>query len=535
MLWIFLALLVVAALVGVAVEEVSYRKRLRRRVLGQFGKIPDEGYPLEEIPAYAALETAPQMDATTWDDLDMDQVFRRMNSCQSSVGEQVLYRQLHRLELLPHWEALLEHLDKRPKEREELWLLLARLGKRRNNYGLPSFLLAPVEVPLLFGALYPLFVLLPLLGLVAMFWNIWVGGCVTLAALCWNVALYYLEKRRIQGDLEYLRSFSSLLWVAGKLKRTLTFTPLQVELEEALRCLNVLGGRLAGLDRVASSDLELVQEYFHVLTLRDLRLYRKACKVLETHTQEVSQLFEDVGLVDAAIATLSFRKSLVQWCRPSFGAENALEFTCLVHPLLNHPVGNSHRLEKDVLLTGSNASGKSTFLKALAVNAILGQSVATCAAESYCFRPGAVLTSMAVRDDITAGESYFMAEVRSLKRLVEAARRGGCLLFIDEILKGTNTLERLAASQAVLENLHARDCLCVAATHDLELTQRLAGQYHCYHFQEELTQEGIAFDYKLRPGPSNTRNAIRLLDVLGFPRSTVQRAQELAEKGEHPI
>ena len=203
MLWIFLALLVVAALVGVAVEEVSYRKRLRRRVLGQFGKIPDEGYPLEEIPAYAALETAPQVDATTWDDLDMDQVFRRMNSCQSSVGEQVLYRQLHRLELLPHWEALLEHLDKRPKEREELWLLLARLGKRRNNYGLPSFLLAPVEVPLLFGALYPLFVLLPLLGLVAMFWNIW-------AFFTKNKG--FLTKKTIR-DLPRLKKWCIVAWI----------------------------------------------------------------------------------------------------------------------------------------------------------------------------------------------------------------------------------------------------------------------------------------------------------------------------------
>ena len=127
-----------------------------------------------------------------------------------------------------------------------------------------------------------------------------------------------------------------------------------------------------------------------------------------------------------------------------------------------------------------------------------------------------------------------MAEVRSLKRLTDAARTGGCLLFIDEILKGTNTVERLAASQAVLEELHRRDCLCVAATHDRELTGQLEGSYHSFHFQERLTKDGVEFDYLLRPGPANTQNAIRLLELLGFSPSTVERAQELAKRGEIP-
>ena len=78
--------------------EISHGKRLRQRALGQFGKRPEEEYPLEEIPAFAALDTDAPVDATTWEDLEMDRVFRRVNSCQSAVGEQVLYWQLHRLE-----------------------------------------------------------------------------------------------------------------------------------------------------------------------------------------------------------------------------------------------------------------------------------------------------------------------------------------------------------------------------------------------------------------------------------------------------
>ena len=115
---LFLLLLALAALAGMAAGGVSYEKKLRRRVAGQFGRRPEEDYPLEDIPAYCQLDPAPAIDHTTWADLDMDLVFRRLNSCQSSVGEQVLYAQLHRLSPPDHWEELLAHLESRPQERE---------------------------------------------------------------------------------------------------------------------------------------------------------------------------------------------------------------------------------------------------------------------------------------------------------------------------------------------------------------------------------------------------------------------------------
>lgn len=82
----------------------------------------------------------------------------------------------------------------------------------------------------------------------------------------------------------------------------------------------------------------------------------------------------------------------------------------------------------------------------------------------------------------------------------------------------------------MLEELHRRDCFCIAATHDEELPQRLSPQYENYHFQETLSPEGITFDYKLYPGPSNSRNAIALLSLTGFSRSVVARAEALAGK-----
>lgn len=529
---LFLLLLVLAAAAGMVVGGISNGKKLRRRVAGQFGQRPQEDYPLEDIPAYCQLDPSPAIDHTTWADLDMDLVFRRLNSCQSSVGEQVLYAQLHRLSPPAHWEELLAHLEAHPREREALWLLLARLGKRKGGYSLPGFLFTPVECRLPLAPLYPVFAWLPLAGLLLAPFFPWAGGGLLLCALCWNVVLTYLGKRRVQGDLDALGASSSLLSTARRLGETLTLPSLGAELKAALAPFRPLLGRAPGTGFTGGADWELCREYLGLFTLRDLRLYRRSQKLTAAYPQQLRALFEAVGLVDMAIATLSFRATLPRWCPPEFSEENAFVFTGLFHPLLRDPVENSGRFTKDVLLTGSNASGKSTFLKALAVAALLGQSLCTCPAARCRFRPGPVLTSMAVKDDISSGESYFMAEVRSLKRLTDAARLGGCLLFIDEILRGTNTGERLAASQAVLEELHRRDCLCVAATHDRELTWRLGSAYHNYHFQETLTEEGVRFDYALHDGPANTQNAIRLLGLLGFPQATVRRAEELAQQGE---
>src|SRR5699024_7693129 len=134
-------------------------------------------------------------------------------------------------------------------------------------------------------------------------------------------------------------------------------------------------------------------------------------------------------------------------------------------------VENSIELSRGCLITGSNASGKSTFIKAVAVNAVLAQSLNTCAAGRVTMPHAQVLTSMAVRDDLTAGESYFIREIRYLKRILDHLNdRKITLCVIDEILRGTNTGERIRASRAILEYLAEKNCIPLIASHDKELT-----------------------------------------------------------------
>lgn len=239
---------------------------------------------------------------------------------------------------------------------------------------------------------------------------------------------------------------------------------------------------------------------------------------------------KSIGEIDMAICVLSFRKSLPFYCLPTFRSENSIDFEDFYHPLLIDPIPNSDKISNDSIITGSNASGKSTFIKALAVNGILAQTIHTCAAKEFKLRFSLIITSMAVRDNISEGDSYFIKEIKSLKRILDKVQDTICTCFVDEILKGTNTIERIAASAAVLKYLHNMDCLCLTASHDIELTHILNNQYDNYHFREHITNDGIYFDYKLKQGPSQTRNAIKLLHYMNFDSQIVESAEALVEK-----
>jgi DNA mismatch repair ATPase MutS len=139
---------------------------------------------------------------------------------------------------------------------------------------------------------------------------------------------------------------------------------------------------------------------------------------------------------------------------------------------------------------------------------------------------------MALRDDIRSGESYFIVEIRSLKRVLDAASLPGespVLCCVDEVLRGTNTIERISASAEILSSLAKMPIRIFAATHDMELTELLSGKYVNYHFSEMLDGDDVKFSYKLLGGPADSRNAIRLLRALGYDPAIADRAEARAK------
>ena len=249
-------------------------------------------------------------------------------------------------------------------------------------------------------------------------------------------------------------------------------------------------------------------------------------RIIGEKREAVYHILNFIGTTDAEIAVASFRESLPYWCEPEF-AEDGIEIRQIIHPLLENAIPNDWAPGRCAIITGSNASGKSTFMKSLAINCILAQTIHTCTAKYMRIRPYQVRTCMALRDDIRTGESYYYREAKCLESMISCSDDANMLLVIDEMLKGTNSRERIAASKAIIEYLESQNAQVVVATHDLELTN--ANGYDNYHFRETITDDDVIFDYKLRKGASRTRNAIKLLEVMNFENIVVNDAIKLYE------
>jgi DNA mismatch repair ATPase MutS len=205
-----------------------------------------------------------------------------------------------------------------------------------------------------------------------------------------------------------------------------------------------------------------------------------------------------------------------------------LSARALRHPLLREAVPNDVELPGPgflLLVTGSNMSGKSTLLRAMGVNTVLALAGAPVAAEHLSLGPVKLATSMRVQDSLSAGVSFFHAEVLRLKAVLDAAAAApaATLVLLDEILLGTNSGERRIASREVLRLLLEARALGALTTHDLALARletEHPGSIRPVHFQDHVEEGRMRFDYQLREGVVRTTNALRLMQQAGIPVRT---------------
>ncbi len=491
---------------------------------------------------YLRHPTEHQIDDITWNDLGMDKLFQRMNYTLSSTGEEYLY---YRLRTLNHsdselkaFDDLVSYWEQHPDDRVRLHLCANKLGYL-GKYSLYDYIENLDYLGERSNLRHILQDLLFLPAILLGFFNMTACIIAVIGLMLYNMITYFREK----GEIEpYITSFAYVLRLINVCEEAEQFSiPAARQIIEQIRNANrvlkpmrrnsfwVMSSNRGGQ---SSSDilgmlLDYVRMVFHV----DLIKFNRMLQTLRKHTEEVDTLVMNFGLLECSAAIMIYRQSMCGWCRPEFTEQKCVDFREAYHPLLESPVKNSIRAERGVLLTGSNASGKSTFLKTVAVNAILAQSIYTCAADSACLSFFDVYSSMALRDDIGSGESYYIVEIKALKRILDAGSRGeNILCFVDEVLRGTNTVERIAASTQIMKSLDSNNILCFAATHDIELTTLLERYYDNYHFEEEVCDGDIVFHYKLLDGKAVTRNAIRLLQLIGYDEQIIQNAAMQAEQ-----
>ena len=196
------------------------------------------------------------------------------------------------------------------------------------------------------------------------------------------------------------------------------------------------------------------------------------------------------------------------------------------HPLLpvDERVYNDVSLTPDcpfMLITGSNMSGKSTLLRSIALNACLAFAGGKTNATSLRLSHVQVATSMRITDSLEHGISYFMAELQRIKRVLDQRDEETPLLYLlDEILHGTNTVERRKAALGVVTILQQGNAIGAVTTHDLDLAEdckRFGSKVRFTYFRDQIREQQMYFDYKLQEGICPTTNALRLMRIVGIP------------------
>lgn len=558
-----LAVLFVFYVIRCGMDDKKRKAAFEKSLYTDYGMPSGKKYPEGRLSTIAGhfkkQKKEMGLDEITWNDLELEKVFQKVDYTFSAAGEEALYTLLRcpsmDKEELTRREKLISYFMEHEKERVSYQLLFARIG-RTGKYSIYDYIDYLDTLGKRSNSRHIVMLVLLACSVIGCLYDVVLGGTAIGILFTINLLTYFQEKGEIDP---YITTFSYFLRI---LKMETQFSdfgseqlkPLIGAMDESRKKFKKFG-RFSSLcmnqNSMSGNPLDIVMDYVFMLTHINIIKFNTMLSEVQKYKKDIIFIIETMGYIESMISIGAYRASLEGYCVPEFYEKSAVksssksEVKCssaagnrklhgenLYHPLIEEPVKNSVSLQKGMILTGSNASGKSTFLKTVALAQIMAQTIHTVCADVYVTGFYEVYTSMALRDSLEQKDSYFIVEIKSLKRIIDRAGQGeaGVMCFVDEVLRGTNTVERIAASSEILDNLRKSGVFCFAATHDIELVSILKDSYETYHFEETIEDNDVRFNYILRDGKATSRNAIRLLGVLGYEEEITERAEERARR-----
>ena len=280
------------------------------------------------------------------------------------------------------------------------------------------------------------------------------------------------------------------------------------------------------LDDLDSVSNILVSIPLNIFSFYHLHRYRALLQWKRTYGTHIAQWLETVAATEVLCSFANFAYNNPHFVYPTFNNQYRISFEDVGHPLIaeNERITNNITLDEAhfVILTGSNMSGKSTFLRTLGVNMLLAQVGLPVCAREAAIHPLPLLVSMRLSDSLSDGKSYFFAEINRIEQIMTALKRERCMVLLDEILRGTNSEDKQYGTIKIIERLLSLKAIGIVATHDIEVCKtadRYPEQLQNKCFESYIHEGELSFDYKLREGICQNKNATFLMEKLGIIRS----------------
>jgi len=500
------------------------------------------------IAAYLNADDSPaKLSPAIAEDLDLNNIFNFIDRTNSKPGKQYLYKKLFTpetsFENLLKFDKKIDSINMPRPDQERIELELSKLNSS-DAYYLAELFLKQHEfllVPLM--SIYIRLSGIAIIGLLISLFIVPNPVCfvVLIALIIGNVALHYGTRNKISS---YTRSLPQLLIlhsVARQLLKKITFE----QDEEVKTSLNKLSGlnrslKLVSFESKLAGNPEnfsyAVYKFIKLLFLLEPLMFITSVKRINKYRADIEVVYKYVAEIDTLIAIQSVREGLPHYSKPVFYTENMqMDLSDMFHPLIYNCVPNSihTRTDEGVLITGSNMSGKTTFIRSIAINTLLAQTIYTTCTTAYKAPLLKIQTSIRTMDDLGEHKSYFQAEALSILDIINQSsgdEQVKSLVIIDEIFRGTNTIERIAAAKSVLTYLTDNKNFVFVSTHDLELAELLDNDYAVYSFEESVNDTRLVFDYKMKTGVLKNKNGIAILETIGYPESLVEDAYIVSEE-----
>ena len=520
------------------------KKKVNQRLKESFGQLKDDNFNFENIEKYFRNKDNSKayqvLSDKTCNDLDFDDLFMFLDRTNSKVGQQYFYNKLRVInfdkEEVKFNEDLINELSINSELRVSIQNKLDKLNHKDAYYISTLFQETHIKPPKWFFAI-KILSFSSLVSLILGFFNP-MFFILLLGMFCVNFVLHYWNKNNLVQYVSSIPQLIKLNNIASHLFNNSLFKKINPELSKSIKLINEVKNRMHffQLEAKLQGELEIIAwlffEILKTMFLLEPLLLFGVLKRLNTKRNEIENVFKFVGHIDMLISIASLRNGLDTFCLPEINQKDTIEAKNISHPLIFNCTTNSINIsEKSVLLTGSNMSGKTSFIRAIGINVITGLTINTCFAESMTFPLLKVFSAIRISDDLMNDKSYYFEEVLTIKEILKESVSGNKNLFLlDEMFKGTNTVERISAGKSVLSALAKHNNKILVSTHDIELTDMLSNEYDLYHFSETVENETVGFDYKLKRGKLQNRNAIRILEINNYPKEVINEAIAISKE-----